>query len=274
VIVSASRRTDLPAHHAAWFVERLRAGFVEVPNPRNPRQVSRVGLTPGEVEAFVFWTRDARGFGPALDEVEARGIPYLVLHTLTPYGADLEPGGPDAAARLASLRRLSDRVGPERVVWRYDPIVLSARTDADFHRRAFARLARALEGATLRVVVSLLEPYRRALRRLRPLEAEGLGLELAPLSSPSARAMLAELPAAAAGAGMRIQSCAAPAGLAELGIPAGACVDAALLAALFGLSLPGGKDPGQRPRCLCARSRDIGRSGTCPAGCLYCYASP
>jgi hypothetical protein len=274
VIVSVSRRSDVPAHQADWFLERLRAGFVEVPNPYNPRQLSRVSLAPGDVDVFVFWTRDARGFGPALDEVEARGIPCVVLHTLTPYGADLEPGGLPEAERLESCLRLSDRLGPERVAWRYDPIVLGSRWDPDFHRRAFSRLARALEGRCRRVIVSLADYYRKVERRLRPLEATGGTFLRAPLASPAARALLSELPAVAAGCGLVLQSCAAPEELAGLGIPAGACIDAAWLGALLGRELGAGKDPGQRPRCRCARSRDIGRHGPCPTGCLYCYACP
>jgi hypothetical protein len=273
VIVSVSRRTDVPAHLTGWFLERLRAGFVEVPNPYNPRQRSRVSLAPEDVGAFVFWTRDARAFGPALDELQARGSPHYTLHTLTPYGPELEPGGPDEAQRLRSFLGLSDRLGPERVIWRYDPIILGTRWDADFHRRSFERLSRALEGRSRRVIVSLAMYYRKVERRLRPLEAGGLRFQREPLAEPAARGMLAELAVMAAARGLRIQSCAAPEGLGELGIPAGACIDPELLEALFGLHLPGAKDPGQRPRCGCARARDIGQNDTCPAGCLYCYAN-
>jgi len=274
VIVSVSRRCDVPAHQAGWFVERLRAGFAEVSNPFNPRQISRVSLAPADVDAFVFWTRDGRGFGPALDEVEARGIPCVVLHTLTPYGADLEPGGRPEAERLESFLRLSDRLGPEQIAWRYDPILFGSGWGPDFHRRAFARLSQALEGRTRRVIVSLVDYYRKVERRLRPREAAGAEFLRTPLSSSAARALLAELPVVAAGRGLALQSCAAPGELAGLGIQAGACIDAAWLGALTGLRLAAGKDPGQRPACRCARSRDIGRHGPCPTGCLYCYACP
>ncbi|HPH42927.1 MAG TPA: DUF1848 family protein [Candidatus Aminicenantes bacterium] len=64
MIISASRRTDVPAFFAREFMDGVRAGFLNVPHPRNPRLVSRVELSPSGVEAIVFWTRDARPLLP------------------------------------------------------------------------------------------------------------------------------------------------------------------------------------------------------------------
>jgi hypothetical protein len=125
MIISASRRTDLPAAHADWLVNRSREGFVLVRNPMNPRQVSRVSLAREDVDGIVFWTKNPEPLMGRLDAFE--GIPYYFQYTLTGYGQDAEANLPSVEARLDSFKRLSEKLGPERVLWRYDPVVLSGR---------------------------------------------------------------------------------------------------------------------------------------------------
>lgn len=273
MLISASRRTDLPAWHADWFASRLRAGFVEVANPYNPKQIRRVGLAPDEVTAFVFWTRDPRPFWPVLDLLDERWPRYYFQFTLTGYGPDLEPGLPEREGLLDAFCRLSDRLGPERVLWRYDPIVLSSRTPPDFHRRAFEALAARLTRRSAQVTISLVEYYRKTDRRLRSLEQQGVRFERRPQLDPATFALLADLRGMAAERGMRMRSCASALDLGPTGIEPGACVDPARLRALWSIDLPARRDPGQRPHCGCAPSRDIGTNDTCPHGCLYCYAN-
>ncbi|MBN2497737.1 MAG: DUF1848 domain-containing protein [Deltaproteobacteria bacterium] len=273
MIISASRRTDIPAFLGAWFAERLRAGSVQVANPFNPRQVSTLSLRRRDVYAFVFWTKDPAPFFERLAMLDERQDRYYFLFTLNAYGRDLEPGLPALDARIGSFLRLSDRLGPQRVCWRYDPIVLSNRTDPDFHRRAFERLCAALEGHTRRVIISLLTYYRKVDRRLRGLEQQGVHFERDVAQSGKATALLADLAAMANARGVQMQSCASEWDFSAAGIPAGACIDADLIRAIWGIELDGTKDPGQRPHCLCARSRDIGTNGTCGHGCVYCYAN-
>jgi len=270
MIISASRRTDIPALYAPWFMERIREGYCLVPNPYNRKQVSRVSLAPAEVEIIVFWTRNPRPLLSRLTELDQRGYRYYFQFTLTGYPASLEPHLPPAADLLASFLALSRQVGPQRVLWRYDPILLSDLTDAGYHLRRFRELAEALSGATQRVTISLFDPYPQALRRLRGAgvwarETQRIDAELADL--------LRGLSATAGEQGMEIVSCAEPRDLSPYGIPPGKCVDDAYIARVFGLQVPAAKDPHQRPACGCVASKDIGMYDTCAHGCLYCYAS-
>ncbi len=262
MIVSASRRTDIPAFHFPWLLERMRLGFADVTNPFNARQVRRVSLRPGDADLFVFWTKDARPMEALLPEFEAFGIPYIVLYTLTPYDEWLEPGIRDKDGIVLSFRRLADRIGPDRMAWRYDPIILTPGLPEDYHLAAFERIAGRLAGSAGRCITSFAAPYRRVRRRL-----ESLGWSEPP---PEARRRLLDrLAAAAAARGIPLQTCADDTPAA--GQP-GACIDCGLASRIAGRDLGAGRDPHQRPACLCARSVDIGAYGTCLHGCVYCYA--
>ena len=116
MIVSASRRTDIPALYSDWFFRRLEEGFVLVPNPMNPMQIGRVRLSPEVVEAFVFWSKNPEPMMSRLDRIE--GYPYYFQFTLTPYDADLESDLPDKDRIADTFQRLSERLGPRRVLTR------------------------------------------------------------------------------------------------------------------------------------------------------------
>jgi len=270
-LISASRRTDIPAWYARWFMNRVRAGFCDVPNPFNPKQVSRVSLLPGDVAAVVFWTRDP---GPILDhlaELDDRGLPSIFLFTLLDYPRALDPGTSPLDKRIDRFRHLSDAIGPDRVIWRYDPIYLSSTTDLDFHRRTFARLAEALRGRTRRCVISFVDVYRKMEKRLAALEDQGLQ-PVEPGPETIAR-LVGDMVAEAEKNGMELTSCAETRNLEHLGVRPGRCIDAGYLSRMFDLHLPHRKDPSQRKTCRCSVSKDIGMYDTCPAGCVYCYAT-
>jgi len=167
MIISASRRTDIPAFYTPWFMNRLRSGWCRVPNPFNPLQVSEISLRPEDVDVIVFWTRNALPILPHLKELEERGYRFYFLVTLMDNPRVIDAGCPPLNEGLRTFRDLANRIGPERVVWRYDPIVFSSLTDPDFHMRAFRRIAGWLEGCTSRCIISVVHPYRKAQRRLR-----------------------------------------------------------------------------------------------------------
>jgi hypothetical protein len=276
MIISVSRRCDIPRFQFAAFLERLDAGFADAANPFNAAQVRRVSLLPEDVDALVFWTRDPRSILDHAGELEARGYRFYVMTTLTAYPAALEPDMPPEEGVIAALRGLAEKLGPRRVIWRYDPILLSTITGREWHIRNFRRLAGALEGAAERVIISLYDEYPAARRRIGRLEKAG-AFKTLPLADgegrplPESRELLAALAAAAAGAGLSMYACAEAEDLRPLGIARGACVDGELIKALWGIEA-GGKDKNQRPRCGCVPSVDIGRYGRCPAACVYCYA--
>lgn len=265
MIISASRRTDLPAYYSRWFFARLREGYALVRNPVNPRQVSRVSLSSQAVDGFVFWTKNPGPMIPQLDQLP--DCPYYFQITLTPYGPDVEPLlFPKKKEILSAVCQLSRRIGPDRVVWRYDPVLLTPDYSVDFHKEAFSRLARALRGQTFRCMISFLDWYGPMEKRMAPLSVR-----------PPEAAEVAELAAAFGQAarenGMQIFTCAEAVDLSSYGIGHGCCIDQALLEQIGGRPLSLKKDPHQRPACGCAQSVDIGAYDSCPAGCLYCYAN-
>ncbi|ABB24061.1 DUF1848 domain-containing protein [Pelodictyon luteolum] len=277
MIISASRRTDIPACHGEWFMECLRAGEVLVPNPMRPSQVSRIALNPDALEGIVFWTKDPGPFMPFLPELDRMGYPYYFLFTLTPYGTDIEPCLPPKPLLVDRFRCLSEHLGPERVIWRYDPVILTARMDVQWHLESFAHFARELSGYTRHAIISFVDRYRktqRAMQALGTLELDAAAMEA--VAGGCARI--------AAECGMELSACAEALDLSQAGVRPASCVDRDLLLRIsgraqldlgLGRNREGGrkKDPGQRHQCGCAPSRDIGTYGTCSHRCLYCYAS-
>lgn len=133
LIISASRRTDIPAFYSEWFMNRISAGFCLVPNPFNPTQVSTVSLAQDDVDAIVFWSRDPRPLMLHLDELDSMGYAYVFQFTINGYPSLLEPGVPKLEVAISTLVELADMIGPSRIVWRYDPIILSNITSPKYH---------------------------------------------------------------------------------------------------------------------------------------------
>ena len=270
MIVSASRRTDLPALYGDWLLRRWREGFALTRNPYNPHALRRVSLRKEELDGLVLWTKNPRPLleeqGVLLDELDEAGIPYYFQFTLTPYGRRIEPGLPPKKELAESLFRLSRRVGPERVVWRYDPVIVSDVYSVDWHRETFQRCAAAFSGAVDECVFSFLDLYPRNRSRAR-------GIADAAVSEEDQNALAQSFAAAAASCGMRLRTCCEGTRLSRYGISPGACIDAARLERLSGRPVAAARDSGQRPGCRCAKSVDIGGYDTCTHGCVYCYAT-
>ena len=271
MIVSASRRTDVPCLYMAWLAERLRAGYVLTRNPMNAGQVRQVSLRREDVEGLVLWSKQP---APLLAHLGAlTGYTYYVQYTLNAYGPEVEPGLPSVQARLDTLRALVDAMGQgaagapaSRVLWRYDPILLSERYTLAWHVERFGEMARAVRGYTRRATVSFLDDYARTAKRMAALGAR------AP-EDEEKRALAAALAPIARENGLVLCTCAEEIDLSAYGVGHAACVDAALLSALSGQRITARKDAGQRAACGCARSVDIGAYHTCTNGCAYCYAN-
>ncbi len=271
MIISASRRTDIPAFYSRWLMSRLRAGNCLVPNPFNRNQISRVSLEPSDVDVIVFWTRNPRPLMAHLAELDDRGYRYYFLQTLMANPRRIDPGSPSVEAAIETFRDLSERIGPERVIWRYDPIFLSTITDPAFHVEAFRHIARELRGCTTRCVVSIVHRYRKIERRIKELASQGIHM----LSSDeealsSLMGALAEISSESA---LELRCCTDELGLERYGVQPGKCVDDGLIAKAFGLEIDVKKDARQRKNCGCVASRDIGMYDSCPYGCVYCYAT-
>lgn len=291
LVISASRATDIPAFHGDWFMARLRAGFCRRRNPFNSRQESIISFARTRV--FVFWSKHPAPFVPHLAEIAATGRQFYFQHTLNDYEAEgLEPGLPSLQRRLDGFKRLADTLGPQRVVWRCDPLILGGGLGVERLLERLDRLGRELAPYTEKLVFSFVDMYRKtatALRRLDPGYRAPTADEMRELARGIA-ALNRGWPHR-----LELATCAEGLDLSALGIRKNRCIDAALirrlcpqdelvqaelaprrqLSLLPGLeaapSVP--RDAGQRPDCGCMPSKDIGAYDTCPHFCVYCYAN-
>lgn len=138
MIISASRRTDIPAYYSEWLINRMREGFVYVKNPMNPNQISRIDLSYEVIDGIVFWTKNPLPMMKYIDVFKS--IPYYFQFTLTSYSNDIETGLPSKnTVLIPTFIELSNTIGADRVIWRYDPIVLSEKYTVEYHIRYFEK---------------------------------------------------------------------------------------------------------------------------------------
>ena len=271
MILSISRRTDIPAFYGEWLANRVKAGQVMVRVPREPSIVRVVRLNRDEVSGIVFWTKNVGPFLPRLPLFKA--WPYYFQYTVTPYGWVEESGVPSLAKRKEMLKRLSGMIGPQRIIWRYDPVILrKGRFDEAFHFRMFEELAKDFSGQVRKVVVTMLNSdYRLARANLSSLLRLGL---IAPVPPARAANLLLGLKDIALSQSLEFEICLPPPGLRALSdLPLGRCIDAWLLEDIAGRHLGLRRSSNRRPGCGCAGSLDLGAYGTCVQGCIYCYAT-
>lgn len=262
MIINTGQRTDIPAFYADWFVNRLKAGFVLVRNPYNPRSVTRYRLSPEVVDLIGFCTKNPAPMLPHLDLLRPYGQYWYV--TITPYGKEIEPGVPDKREVLESFRRLSDTVGPDRMGWRYDPVFISGEYPAERHIRAFEYMAQTLSGYTRTAVISFVDLYEKTKRNfpeVRPVTAEQ-------------RLQLGKAFVEIAGQyGMTLRPCGEGDELAPFGADCSGCMTVAMYEQALGRLLKVPKTAPARKECACYLGGDIGAYNTCGHLCRYCYAN-
>lgn len=276
MIISASRRTDIPAFYTDWFINRVRQGYFYRVNPFNSKQVSGFSLNAEDVDAICFWTKNSRPLMKYLDDLDQRGLKYYFQFTLNPYDTTFEPHVPALPERIATFRELAGRIGAERVVWRYDPVILSSITPVEWHLEQAQQIAGQLKDSTRRLVFSFYDFYGKGHGRLnKALEGTGIKLEDSAASEhkESRDRIAAGFKEIADSSGFRIFTCSEDVDLTSFGIPHGACIDGNLIRELFGVSATTGKDKNQRQSCGCVESADMGIYNTCHFRCTYCYAN-
>ena len=264
MILSVSRRTDIPAFYSEWFFNRLREGFVLVRNPMNYRQVSHIELNPSVIDGIVFWTKNPAPMMDRLNLLEEYNYYFLV--TITPYGPEIEKNIPSKERAVETLQKLAAQIGPARIIWRYDPIIFNAEMNLEYHAEKFEFLASRLKGYTRRCQISFVDFYKKAINNLRLLKAE----------KPDNNIVLQTGKVLADIAGkyeIKLEACAEKADLILQGISPAKCIDDRLIAEISGKNIRVVKDRNQRHRCGCIASIDIGAYNSCRHGCLYCYAS-
>ncbi len=265
MIISASRRTDIPACYPDWFYQRIREGFVLTRKPMRFHQVSKMLLSPETVDGIVFWTKNPAPLMDRLDVLNA--YTYYFQFTLTSYGKDIEPNVPVKGSEvIPAFQRLSDKIGPDRVIWRYDPILLNEKYTTDYHMEYFHEIAKRLKDYTQKCIISFVDRYQNTERNFD-------SLRLVEIEDETKRRLAESLSQTARSFGIAMDTCAEEIDLSAYGIGHAKCIDGALLGKLRGYPLHVSKDKNQRSHCGCDASVDIGMYNTCKNGCKYCYAN-
>ncbi len=277
LILSASRATDLPAFYSGWLMRHLEQGWVEKVNPFNNKP-SWISLARARL--FVFWTKNPLPLIAHLETLDRRGLHYYFQYTLNDYEAEgLEPGLPPLEERIATFIGLSERIGPEKVIWRFDPLMLTDTLDVEALLKKLAAVGNRLNRHTRRLVISFpdIHGYARVGRNLAHA-----GIRPREFAEAEMRKLARGLMELNRNWGLEIATCAETVDLSACGIAHNRCVDDRLIARLFGQDealmafIHGGgrlKDKGQRKACGCIPSKDIGAYDTCPYRCAYCYAT-
>lgn len=265
MILSVSRRTDVPNYYADWFYNRIKDGFVYVRNPMNPHQVRRISLAPEVIDCIVFWTKNPAPMLARLDELSA--YQYYFQFTLTGYGKDVECNLPHKKEILIPVfQKLSGKIGSRMVVWRYDPILFNARYTPEYHQNAFRQIAEELNGYTDQCVISFVDTYAKNKASMKSLGAYEL-------PEQELLEFTRELSKTATENGIKVVSCAEQMDLSQCGVEHSSCIDKKRIEEIIGYRVAVSKDKNQRPECGCMESVDIGTYNTCKAGCKYCYAN-
>ncbi len=293
IIVSASRSTDIPAFYSAWLVSRIKQGFVKWTNPFNgvPLYVSFE-----KARLFVFWTKNPKPMLGTLAFFDDRGFNYYFQFTLNDYDVErLEPGVPPVESRIETFIELSRRLGKERVIWRFDPLLLTETISVNDLLKKAEKVGNALAPYTSRLVFSFgdITAYAKVAKNLA-----NAGVQAREFRAEEMREFAQGIAALNQHWGLKLGTCAEKVDLTSYGVEHNRCVDDRLVARLFKqdkclmeflgvdaeptqADLFGAKtvkkrkslkDAGQREACGCIVSKDIGEYNTCPHLCVYCYA--
>lgn len=244
MIVSVSRRTDIPAFYSEWFFNRIKEGFAQVKNPMNPKQIRVVSLRQEDVDCFVFWSKNPLPMMEKIDLLKKYG--FYFQFTLNGYEEDVEVGLPSLEKRVETMKRLCSKIGKERIVWRYDPILISKKYSMEFHRDMFTSLAEKLEGCFDGCVISFVDRYGKNAKSFADVSKKF---------------------------GFEINTCAEKMELGSYGIGHSSCIDLQRIQKIIRREISAAADKNQRDGCGCAVSVDIGTYNTCMHGCVYCYAN-
>ncbi len=289
-IISCSRATDAPAFHAKEFAECLKRGFVDKYNSYH-ESYDRIYFD--KCRLIVFWTKNPAPLLPVLPLLDERGIHYYFQYTLNDYGKKIEPHLPTLSKRVDTFKRLSDKLGSDAVVWRYDPILMTDAMGMDWHIDRIRRIHKLLGDSVSRLVFSFIdvENYVRASRNI-----EASDIRLTNIGPIEMQYFAGRLQALNREMNLYLATCAEKIDLDRYGIEHARCIDDRLIAHLFpedkvlmrtigkseaSTDLFGNvtettsyrKDPNQRALCGCISAKDIGSYNTCAHGCIYCYAT-
>lgn len=265
MIISASRRTDIPTYYSDWFYERIKDGFVFVRNPMNIHQVSKINLSSDVVDGIVFWTKNPEPMFTRLAELKK--YPYYFQFTLNAYDKDIETNIPSKNdCIIPTFQKLSRLIGAEKVIWRYDPIFINEKYTFEYHCKYFEILCKKLSGYTEKCTISFIDMYKKTARNMSEYQIKEIQFDMKIKIAQRFFEITEKY-------GIHIDTCAEGIDLNQFGISHAHCIDQQLFGKIIGYPLNIEKDKNQREECGCIASIDIGTYNTCRNGCRYCYAN-
>ena len=265
MLLFASGRTDIPAFYSKWFMNRIRAGYVDVRNPYYGEQVARYKLTRDVVDCLAFCTKNPAPMLPYLDELKSLKLGLYFFVTITPYEKDIEPNVPEKSQVMDSFIELSESLGKDRVAWRYDPIFIDEKYSVSFHIKTFRAMAEKLRSSTDRCIISFIDLYEKTKRNFPGVKE---------VSESDQKFLASSLSRIAFENGIKIESCAEKIDLTACGVEPGACLSKEIVEKATGTHLL--QNVGKqnlRKHCICLPTNDIGAYNSCPHLCKYCYAN-
>lgn len=260
MILFASGRTDISAFYSNWFINRVKAGFVDVRNPFNQKLVSRIYFS--DVDLIMFCSKNPL---PMINKLDILKVPVLFHVTITPYSKDVEPNIPDKRLIIEGVKKLSLVLGIDNVVVRYDPIFLSDKYNVDYHIRAFDKLCKNLNGYVNKIIVSFMDEYKNVRSNKNILKYRAFTREdykkIGEAFSKSAHDN-----------GMSVQTCFEDEDLTQYGFVKGECLSHELAYILTGKKFKS-SNVRKEKKCECVQMVDIGDYNSCMHMCKYCYAN-
>jgi len=264
MIISASRRTDIPAYFSEWMMNRIKERYVYARNPMNKQKISKINLAPDAVDCIVFWSKNPK---PMFDKLKSLNeYAYYFQFTLTSYDNDIETGLPLKNKLIDDFRQLSDMIGAIRVIWRYDPILINARYTIAHHVDKFNEYARKLKGYTDKVTISFIDIYKKNADNVKSHGITEIKTEDKNIIADNFSKIALEN-------NLIIETCAEDIDLSLFNIGHARCIDDSLISRITGKEYSLKKDKNQRLECGCVKSADIGGYNSCLNGCIYCYAN-
>ena len=259
-IISASRRTDIPALYGDWFMKHLEEGEFLVRNPYNQKQISHITFEKKDIDCIVLWTKNPIPFMKHIEKLKE--YPFYFQFTITPYSKRLEPNLPDKKELIGAFKELSEKTGG-KVIWRYDPIIFNQNLTVQYHKETFSKMAEMLKGYTDRCVISFVDDYNNKAEIGSDYQEnaavwEDVGSHIAKEGKKN---------------GMTVYTCAEYIDYGKTGLERGRCIDPDYIREICGYPIKASKDSAQRGACNCVESIEIGAYNTCTNGCKYCYAT-
>lgn len=260
MILFASGRTDIPAFYSNWFINRVKAGFVDVRNPFNQKLVSRIYFI--DVDLIMFCSKNPL---PMINKLDKLNVPVLFHVTITPYSKDVEPNIPDKKLIIEGVKKLSLVLGIDNVVVRYDPIFLSDKYNVDYHIKAFDKLCKNLNGYVNKIIVSFMDEYKNVRSNKNILKYRAF-------TRDDYKKIGEAFSKSAMDNGMSVQTCFEDEDLTEYGFVKGECLSHELAYILTGKKFKS-SNVRKEKKCECVQMVDIGDYNSCMHMCKYCYAN-